>query len=680
LGGSHAVSSVTTIKRIDTLVSAQVDALDGTAYDVELRFDPRIAAQHLGAQKYTTPARALGELIANSLDAKATVVQVEIEEDAFGVERALTVRDNGLGMSPECIRERFALVGVATAVAQATAPRLGRFGVGRFAVHRIGERSNWCSVAAVAGSSPIQTRFSLAASHPGIRGVQHTRVADLPSGTEIRVEELRPAPDQSLKPSRLRDELLAQFCGYLLAHPAIRIEVQGEPLNVRRLVAEERKDCINIGDSPACTATVTHLVLNAPVDRSRFPQQVLLSAKGRTVRSLQPDHPIANDYLCIAECAALEEAISANREALIDFDPLIGDLERAVLSAVKQFDGERRSSRRARFIEAARAKEFYPFQGPTGDGVRGVQQAMFDVVLERVHEHANIENMTLRQQAVIFRLLKRAIENENLLEVLGEVANLSDADVLKFRNVLEKTTLDSILHLAGEVADRLEYLDVLHALVYGPVARHLKERSQLHKIIESRPWLFGAQYHLATSDQSFREIIRRHRALAGLSQLEQSSIAQVRGVEDIPDLFLAASRDHPAQPRHHHLLVELKAPSVTVGGKELDQIRKYARTIQASSEFDKRSCSWDIFLVSAHVSDTLKLDREPSDRPFGQVAYYPNMKLWVFAWSEIITAAREELQLVKDHLRRKSEELSVSAFLQTEFPELLTDKVLKAAS
>jgi hypothetical protein len=248
---------------------------------------------------------------------------------------------------------------------------------------------------------------------------------------------------------------------------------------------------------------------------------------------------------------------------------------------------------------------------------------------------------------------------------------LTDEDLQRFRKVLEKTTLESIIKLSSEVTSRLTFLDILHELVYGPEAKHLKERSQLHKIIDPHCWIFGAQFHLATSDKSFREIIRAHRNKAELTEISDENINSISGIKDIPDLFLAANRDYPIEPKHHHLLVELKAPSVSIGRKEVEQVRRYAETLLESHEFDKRSTRWDIFLVSAKVTSQIDRDRSQKDKLHGVLYEWENMTVWALEWSEIINNAREEMQLVRDQLKKKSEELSVSDYLKENFPEIL---------
>src|SRR5687768_8439646 len=133
-----------------------------TSYEVPLSVDPRIYSVHLGAAKYTTPGRALAELVANSLDADATRVTIDVSADALQVERTITVSDNGRGITPEIIRERFAIAGLlASATEDAASNRMGRFGVGRLSFHRLGALSTWVTIARRSDGSKAQSTFIL---------------------------------------------------------------------------------------------------------------------------------------------------------------------------------------------------------------------------------------------------------------------------------------------------------------------------------------------------------------------------------------------------------------------------------------------------------------------------------------------------------------------------------------
>jgi hypothetical protein len=640
------------------------------SYTLPIEFDPRVATVHLGERKYTTPGRAIAELVANGFDANARVVRIKTEYDKdLGIERALVVEDDGTGIAPDVLAKRLSVVGVLPEAGPAAVHRFAQFGVGHLAVHRIGSVSSWTTVCQTV-KGKIKSTFVLRVDGPKSFSVTEEPVpASTPTGTSIRIEELKAFSGEALMPYKIGGELLAQFCAYLLAHPDRTIEIQGQPLQVSKMIEQQVESKTDLGPELG-TLTINHVVLDQPVDQSRFPHQVLLTNKGRTVHTLQPEEPLSRDYLALAECSYLEAIVTANRESIITLDPLYGSLEQAVMTQVVEFDRQRLDQRQLRFIEEARKQEYYPYKEPPTDGVTAATQVIYDVVLERINETANLQGMPKKQQAVVFKLLRRALENQYLFEVLREVATLSDQDVEKFREVLERTTLNSIIHLASEVTDRLVFLDMLHELVYGEHAKHLKERSQLHRILESKCWLFGPKFHLATSDQSFREVVRRHRELAGLPKADPEDVAKIQGVEDIPDLFLACTKDYPHDPRNNHLLVELKAPRVAIGPKELQQAKKYANTVVNSAEFDTRSVAWEIFLVSAKVSDEVDPDRKQNERPVGLVSHTKSMKLWVFTWAELINDAKTELQLVRDHLRAKSQQLSVSEYLRHKFPEV----------
>jgi hypothetical protein len=641
---------------------------DSRSYELEWQFLQRIAFEHLGSQKYSNSTTAIGELVANALDAQATRVEIDVTPNDLGGVESVTIQDNGKGISPEELAGRFVVVGVEPRNGGSAVGRFGRFGVGRLAVHRLGTMSRWVTVAETKKGKRVRSCFTLRSDdQSSLKIDEEAATGSTPLGTHIDIFNIRDS--DGLTPQRVTNDLLTQFCSFLLGNRKRTIWVQGEALNVDALV--ERQECETIPATKAFPhrAEITHLLLKRSVDRSRFPGQVLFSAKKRTVASAQPEIPPSANYQGLVECPYLDSIVTANREGLIEMDSGFASLRQAVIGRVEAFAQRVQADRQRHFIENARHEEYYPYRNAPTDPVAGVEQAVYDVVLEKLHEHANLESLTKKQRAVVFRLLRRSLDNENLMEVLSQVVNLSDDDMEKFREVLERTTLESIIKLSSEVTGRLAFLDVLHQLVYGDVAKHVKERTQLHKIIEPQCWLFGPQFHLATSDKSFREVVRQHRLKVGL--VDAADPKAVAGIRDIPDLFLAATRDFPIEPKHHHVLVELKAPAVALGRKEAEQIRRYAECIMQSQEFDKTTTRWDLFLVSAKVSPEIELDRSQTNKAHGCMWEWPNMTVWAFGWSEIITRARDEMHLVRDHLQRKSQELTVSGYLRENFPEIL---------
>jgi uncharacterized protein (TIGR02391 family) len=75
----------------------------------ELKFDPK-TIEHLGVKMYATLPPALAELISNAYDADASKVEVEFLE-LNGTPTAITVIDDGSGMSSADIQQKFLVIG-----------------------------------------------------------------------------------------------------------------------------------------------------------------------------------------------------------------------------------------------------------------------------------------------------------------------------------------------------------------------------------------------------------------------------------------------------------------------------------------------------------------------------------------------------------------------------------------
>lgn len=76
---------------------------------LSLKFDPK-TIEHLGVKMYATLPPALAELISNAYDADASEVTISFLEQN-GTPKAITVEDNGTGMSLKDIQSKFLVIG-----------------------------------------------------------------------------------------------------------------------------------------------------------------------------------------------------------------------------------------------------------------------------------------------------------------------------------------------------------------------------------------------------------------------------------------------------------------------------------------------------------------------------------------------------------------------------------------
>ena len=187
--------------------------------------------------------------------------------------------------------------------------------------------------------------------------------------------------------------------------------------------------------------------------------------------------------------------------------------------------------------------------------------------------HRQIPRAKKHQKATL-ALLSGAVKHqpEHMHRILDDVFRLTQDDKNELTRLLDRTSLAGLIKASSNVADRFDFLTALSHMVFDAEARRLmKERTQLHKILENEIWVFGEHYGLLVSDRSLDAVLDRHLAALGREARNPAPVRRADGSVGIVDLML--SRSLRENKRRQHLIVELKAPHVKVGPKELTQIR-----------------------------------------------------------------------------------------------------------
>jgi hypothetical protein len=175
---------------------------------------------------------------------------------------------------------------------------------------------------------------------------------------------------------------------------------------------------------------------------------------------------------------------------------------------------------------------------------------------------------------VTLRLLRTAVQQDpvQLGALFNEVASLAPEERGTLTRLLTTTTLPGIIRAANVVVGRGNFLSGLERLIFPAGAQDsIGERDHLHPLLERELWIFGEQYHLMSSERGLTETARNHLKLMGLPSKGVEPVVRWDEKSGRIDLHLAATMVEFGISRH--LLVELKAPSITVGRKELNRSR-----------------------------------------------------------------------------------------------------------
>ena len=287
----------------------------------------------------------------------------------------------------------------------------------------------------------------------------------------------------------------------------------------------------------------------------------------------------------------------------------------------------------------------------------------------------------------VYPLLKKVILDGNVEFLVSEVINLSDASREHFRKLLEATELDDVIAFSSSVAKHTQFLNFLYELCYGEISKWLKERKQLHKIIERNLWIFGEEYNentLLWSDTSLeKNLYQLHTKYFSYKPTEEDeNLIELARQEDkdITDLFFY-NKKKLGSGREEVMIVELKAPSCAIADKEISQIERYRNDILHSSGFPKDKVTYKIILISSHITDNAKIKLKSSgtykmeDDPF-LFSHYKDegadIKLYVMEWSELIKINKHKLAYLSTNLNVKEEDVN-EKFLR-EYPHLLDEK------
>ncbi len=481
-------------------------------FQFEMR--PRLLTKHLGADLYKTPASALAQLVDNSLDAGCTNVEVSAVLDDMGTALQATIVDNGSGISPDRLHHAFAAVGEHY-IEPAPRDAIGTKGIGRFAVFRLAYRVAWDTVAD-APDGRVRQRWEMLTEQPTPSHIEKIRADGEPTGTRIGLFLHQGDPSiQTLFRSTptMKRELFVAFAAYLARYEtSVRIVVNGEPIALQDYVMERSLE--HIAESEDVPAAELHHFLMEGRVQLEFPNTLLFATSGATVKiqKLETDPLQGRKYLGLVDSPYLADLTSTGKSDFATWDDRFNALASEAASRALKYVDTKRGDRAKTFIEQARAESFYPYRGPADTPLQRYSQSLYDSMLIALEESTKISGLPPAQKRLVFALTHRLLKGEDdLASVLTDVLGLEGEEISKFADVLRSTTLRSMVATASLVVDRLAFLRDLDTILYGAPAKHVRERSQLHKILEGHSWVFGESYNLMTFRQA-REVNPRRSA------------------------------------------------------------------------------------------------------------------------------------------------------------------------
>ncbi|MEU1734311.1 ATP-binding protein [Streptosporangium sp. NPDC020145] len=599
--------------------------------------------------KQRDPIGAVAEMVWNALDAEASLVSIDLELNELNGVESVRVTDNGHGMPNASCANYFGGLGGSWKTTAKVSPELkrglhGHSGQGRLRAFALGEQVRWISVAKAVDGRTERTVISGAVDRPADFEISEPETVEESCGT--RVEASVPADFVTrLTHEDTAQQLASTFAPFLAANPDVRIVYQGTLLDPAMVWT----------DTAEYTVPWSEDVHPAPVLRViEWPKDVgrvlaLCDASGVVLDELSPgiQAPGYHFTAYLLWDGFVERRGDLPLAEMDEIGPLLALARESLRAHVKR----REQERRARLIHEWKSEGVYPYAEEPAEPAQAVEREMFDEVATRISRR--LPGATQSKRTTL-RLLREIIARDpsGLYPVLDELFRLPQSEQEELRRILQRTSLSEVIKATGQVSDRLDFLAALKKLVFEPeISRTVRERSELHKILERETWIFGDAYALMVSDQSLDAVLTRHLEELGRGS-EVGGATPVRredGRTGIVDLLLG--RAHRGSTGREHLVVELKAPRVRIGQSEVAQIKSYAEAIVSDPQFRDARVSWDFWVVSTEMTDIVRRDASAPDRPPGCIAEWGGgVRIWARTWSEIIDDCEARLHFYRERL------------------------------
>lgn len=586
------------------------------------------------------PHRGVEELIWNALDADADNVVVSFETNELDALVKVTVTDDGTGIRPDDIEETFGHLGGSPKRGMRTTPK-GRFihgkaGQGRFRAFVLGGHVEWASTFGTGGSHShwtvrgrIENLTKFPLSSPKVVKASKT-------GTIVTVANIRDGvTPASVTSDRVRRDLLTRLALYLKSYPGVAIVYDGKKLDVGELQTREASYEVTEGTEGGAVGELIVVEWAAGMDRKLY----LCGRDGFARLEIPPGIQAPGfDFTAylLADCIGDRAELEVD---LVEMDPTVAKLVDSAKRTLKDHFKAREAEQVRGVVQQWKDEGVYPYAEEPGSPLGKVEREVFDICAISIHDRLPaFSKLDSDSKKLTMRLVRQALETNpgSLQTILQEVLGLPKQLLDDLADLLQRHKLSAVIRASKVVSDRLTFIESLKLLIFDPgLNKRLKERSQLQRILVNELWVFGDVYHLGTDDQSLKALLEKHAKVLGREVLAEE-VKDLNGDQAIPDLMLYRRYADRAQGTYEHLVVELKRPSVKIGAKEIEQIKKYAHAVAKDPRFDKTNTRWVFVVVSTDLDDFAEQECQLRDRAYGHIMAGDNVDIYVKRWSAII--------------------------------------------
>lgn len=631
---------------------------------------------HIKTLTEASATKALSELIWNGFDASSKIVCVTLNSTSLGGLDTIIVEDEGEGIPFKDAKTYFGEIGDSWKKNKKETyhhPLHGQNGRGRFKAFCLGADIEWNTTFVDQNS---YSTYSIIGNHNQIEEFK-TSVLESNNegqkGTKVIISNLYKKANELLK-EKTRNELTKSFAVFLTEFPHLQLNFNGIKIDPKSVQACSRdydltEDCSGITTHPV---KLTIIEWNIEIERIIN----LCSAKGISLEEYEPRNRIKAkgfNFTAYLKSEYFQELENEGVLSLRELEPTVGKIIDVAVASIQEHFRKRMAEKYSGIVQEWKDQNIYPYLDKNSfTSVEKAEQEVFDILAANVQTFLpNFEKTEKTSKKFMFKLIAQAItENpESVQKIITEVLDLKKEDQDKLAELLDNTTLSSIISSATIVANRLNFLAELENLLFGERTKKVfTERDQLHKMLENEAWIFDENFTLSQSEERLETVLKKHLSKLGSREDPIESFDPVLlsdGRTGRIDLML----NKVNQTRHgefDYLVIELKRPSKKVDAEVIVQIKKYATAVATDERFHNIPAKWTFLAISNELDDYAEDEANQRNKPKGLIhdSAQHNITVWAKTWSEVIANARAKLQFINQHLQYEVTQESSQKYLK----------------
>lgn len=634
-----------------------------------------LSNDHVKRVSKSTPIRAIEELVWNSLDADATEVSIRINKNGLGNE-SITIDDNGEGISTKQANSFLSYIGNSWKAKKdettSGRPLHGQKGEGRFKTFSLGSFIEW--------DSTYKERDTFHRIKIYFKSDNGNKLETIKEQCDSNVNKTRLKVTITNLPKRitnynfddLKDELTQTFAAHLYSYPEIKIYINGYEIEPNEAIQEITSYEIEVPKLEGI-----HTVRIIEWTNIKAKQLFLCKKNGTVLKDLRMEsskiRSLGYSFSAYLLSDYITELDSEHTLDLFDMQTEGKELLSEAYKKVNEHFKKRKDKEDQARLDKWKELGIYPFEDAVDLGnIEKAKRGLFDIIASKVEDNLpKFEKADNRTKKFTFKLLSQSLQDnpQSIQKIITEVLNLNQEEQDNFAQLLNKTSLSSIIKSAKIVADRLDFLEGLESLVFKH-KKTLLERDQLHKILDNEAWIFDEHFALSGTEKRLEEVLEIHLKELGKRSDDDRPVLINDDKQGRVDLML--SKAVQVRPGHYdYLVVELKRPSQNINDKVISQIMGYGMAVKDDARFDKSKSNWKFIVISNELDKMAEARSTEKSRPHRCVYHEDKIEVYAFPWSEVISNAKARLKFYQDQLQYEADSETTNTYLTKMYKEFL---------